>query len=150
MSLDPSGAAEALTAAKASRRSFALAQGHWPWGRHAAFGVLLAGLTAAQAAPTPFNVWADVGLTFVALGIAREDRRRRGVFVNGWRHGRTLWVTLPVVLLAMAAGLLGLWLARERGLVWAPVALGAALFPVGTVASKAWEQVYRRELQESL
>ncbi len=150
MSLDPSNAAGALEAARDSRRRFALEQAHWPLSRHAAFGVLIAGLAAAQAAPLPFNVLADAALACTAAGVAAVDRKRRGVFINGWRSGRTLWVTLVMVGLATVLGLFGLWLSLERGLAWAPIAIGAVLLPVGTVASKVWEQVYRRELQESL
>ena len=82
--------------------------------------------------------------------MAAADRRRRGAFVSGWRRRRTLWITLTLVMLATVMGVFGLWLSRERGLVWAPVALGLGLLPLGLAASKLWEHVYRRELQESL
>lgn len=150
MSLHPSSARDALAAAQASRRRFALAQAPWPWSRHAAWGTLLAGLAAAQALPAPYNVATDAALAFAAAGIAASDRSRRGVFVNGWRHGRTLWITLTIVFVAIVVGLFGLWLSRERGWVWAPVAFGLGLIPVGMAASRLWEHVYNRELQESL
>lgn len=150
MSMDPSDAGRALAAATESRTRLALAQAHWPWSRHAAFAVLLGGLAAAQALPLPFNVIADVGLAIAASGVAAMDRRRNGVFVNGWRKGRTLWIALLCMALGVGFGLFGLWLSVERGLVWAPVALGVALFPLGLAASKLWEHVYRRELQESI
>ena len=150
LTLDPSRAAEALATADRSRRRFALEQAHWPWSRHAVFGALIGGLAAAQAIPPPYSTCAAVALIGVAARVAAADRRRRGVFVSGWRYGRTLWVTAPMAAAAIAVSLLGLWLSREREVAWAPVAIGAALLPAGTLASKAWEQVYRRELQESL
>lgn len=149
MTFDPSDAAAALAAAQSSRRRLAAAQAHWPWSRHAAFGLLLGGLATVQALPLPLNVTSDSALACLAAAVAAGDRRR-GVFVNGWRRGRTLWITLPTVFLAAALGVLGLWLSRERGLAWAPVAFGAVMVPLGMVSSKAWERVYRQELQESL
>ena len=149
MSLDPADAAEALASVRASRRRLAMSQAHWPWSRHAGFAVLLGGVAAVQALPIPFNVATELGMALAAGGVAAADRRRRGVFVNGWRRGRTLWVTLTMVLLATGVGLFSLWLSH-RGFVWAPVAFGVGLIPIGIAASKLWEHVYRRELQESL
>ena len=149
MTLDPSHAAEALATAERSRRRFALEQAHWPWSRHAVFGALIGGLAAAQAIPAPYSTCAALALIVVAARVAAADRRRRGVFVSGWRYGRTLWVTAPVAVVAVALTVVGLWLSRERGFAWGPVAIGAALLPAGTLASKLWEQIYRRELQES-
>jgi hypothetical protein len=146
----PDDALETLAAAAAARRRLALAQAAWPWSRHAAFAGLLAALAAAQALPLPFNVVADGGIAFAAAGVAALDRRRRGVFVNGWRAGRTQGVALLAVLMATVLGLVGLWLSRQRGLVFAPLAVGVVLLPLGFAASRLWEHVYRRELEQAL
>ena len=140
---------QSLAALHTARTRLALAQAHWPWSRHAAFAALIAALAAVQGAPLPFNVLGDALICCGAAVIMSTDRKRRGVFVNGWRAGRTLPLTLAVVALTVALGLLGLWLSRERGFAWAPLAIGAVLFPVGLLFSKAWEAIYRRELEEA-
>ncbi len=149
MSIDPPEAQAALADLSASRSRLAAGYGRWPWSRHAAFAGLLSVLTAVQGLPLPFNV---IGDAFVALGAAAvvAQDRRRGVFVNGWRKGRTQWIAFTCALLATAAGLFGLWLSRDRGLTFAPVVMGVALFPVGLIASKLWEHIYRREMEQRL
>ena len=142
----PGDAREALDGLSASRRRLSEGYAHWPWGRHAAFAGLLAALAAVQGLPLPFNVIGDAAVALGAAGVANSDRRR-GVFVNGWRRGRTQWIALTCLLVTTALGLFGLWLSRDRGLTYAPLAVGAAIFPMGLVASKLWEAVYRRELE---
>ena len=67
-----------------------------PW-RHAAFAALLAGLVAAPAFPVPIR-FGLLAMVFVAiLLIVRSDRRRLGVFINGYRRGKTRRVTFPML-----------------------------------------------------
>lgn len=143
--MDAREAAEALKAVTAVEHRLA-ARAHWPWARHAAFGAVLGALVASYALPLPLNMGV-VALCCAAVGgIVAWDRRRDGFFVNGYRAGRTRRVTVFVLgaaLIALAAGILG----REFGWGWAPLAAGAILFVVATLASMAWERIYRAELE---
>ncbi|CAN5208111.1 hypothetical protein BH09PSE2_BH09PSE2_17040 [soil metagenome] len=147
MSVDPPEAQDALAELQASRRRLSAGYAHWSWGRHAAFAALLAALAAVQGLPLPFNVVGDVAVGLGALGVANSDRRR-GMFVNGWRKGRTRWIAFVCLFVTTALGLFGLWLSRDRGLTYAPLAIGVVIFPMGLAASKLWEGVYRREMEQ--
>jgi hypothetical protein len=87
----------------------------------------------------------------VAMGLVAwlvyDDRRRYGVFVNGYRRG----VTLPLTL-ALAAGMIALLVAafhaREAGLSpWTKVGLAALAFALATGVSVLWQRIYLRELR---
>lgn len=143
--MDAKEAAEALRGMKQVEARLA-ARAHWSWPRHAAFGALMGILVAGYALPLPLNM-AVVALCCAGVAaIVAWDRRRDGFFVSGYRPGRTRWVTallLVCALAALAAAIFG----RESGLAWAPLAAGAALFVVATLASVMWERVYRAELE---
>lgn len=116
-----------------------------PW-RHAAFGGVMAALVVAQAVPLPlrFGLFA---LTFVAiLLIVRSDRRRLGVFINGYRRGRTRLVTFPLLVIATALYAASVYwgVARDRPAV--SVALGIVTFAVCYAGSVLWQRVFVREL----
>ena len=116
-----------------------------PW-RHAAFAAIMAGLVAAPAFTLPirYGLLAIV-LASIAL-IVRSDRRRLGVFINGYRRGRTRLVTFP-----MLAVILGFYTASFYcgDVLHRPAicfALAAAAFVVGYMGSVIWQRVFVREL----
>ncbi len=116
-----------------------------PW-RHAAFAALMAALvsTPAFALPVRFGVLAMV-LAGILL-VVRSDRRRLGVFINGYRRGKTRRVTFP-----MLAVILGFYAASvycgdvlHRPAICLPLA--AMAFGVGYGGSVIWQRVFVREL----
>jgi hypothetical protein len=113
---------------------------------HLAFGLLLGALDASPAAPVPY----ELAILAVAMGcvalMIRWQRRRLGFFVNGYRKGRTLMVTLPLLALTEALLFGGMWLKYARHLDWAPLVSGAVMVVVGTAASYAFGRIYRAEL----
>ena len=135
---------EALRALKTVQGRHA-ARARWSWQRHSAFGAVMGGFVASYALP-PAGRIAGLLLCFLAaVAIVVRDRRRDGFFVNGYRAGRTRWVTaflLVVALGVLAAAMIG----KSRGWGWAPIAAGSFLFVFATGASMAWERVYREEL----
>ena len=145
--MDASEAADALSAMQASRDRLA-ALANCPPQRHLAFAALLGGLVACQAAPpTAVLLFEAVFMVGVAL-IVLWDRRRTGMFINGYRAGRTRPLTFALLAITLALGALGVWLKEERGVVWAPIPCGIAVAIVAYGMSALWQNIYRRELRD--
>ena len=142
---DSTEAADALSAMRDTQARLAKAAA-CPPERHWAFAGLMGVYVAAPAAPT----WAMLGLEALMLVavafIIRWDRRRTGMFVNSYRRGRTRPVILVLLLAMISLYATGYWLAKARGVFWAPLALA----PVGMVGayygSIWWQRVFTREL----
>lgn len=137
---------DALAAIDRSRAQLVAASDTPPL-RHLAFAALMGTLVAAPAipvAPLRMGVFALL-LVGVAL-IVQWDRRRTGMFVNGYRAGATRWVTFAI--LAVCLGLYGVsnWLALGRHLVWPSLALGIAATAIAYMGSLWWCRVFRREM----
>lgn len=119
-----------------------------PW-RHAAFGGVMALLNFSLCFGQPIQVALFVlSMAGVAL-IAAWDRRRYGVFVNGYRRGRTRMFTfglLAVMLLLLA---LQVWLRREGVSIWVGVAVAGVTFVVATAASVFWNRIFRAEMEQA-
>jgi hypothetical protein len=137
--------AQAALAAKGSaEQNLARAAVCPPW-RHAVFGLVMGSLVATPALPLPLRLAAMV-LILIGIGlIVRSDRRRMGMFVNGYRRGKTL-----IVSLAMLAIVLALYLFSARAGVSGdqvtPLLLGAAAFVVSVTGSIIWQRVFVAEL----
>jgi hypothetical protein len=74
------------------------------------------------------------------------DRKRTGMFINGYREGRTRPLTFG--LLAITLSIMGvcIWLKDGMGIVWAPLVGGLVVAVVAYAASTIWQGIYRREL----
>ena len=120
--------------------------GHCPPWRHVLFGALFSVLigsiaisSAAQLAAAPFILLAT------AL-IVRSDRKRLGVFINGYRRGATLPLTI-IYLVAMIGLLLAAMYLRISGFRWAyKLGLSALTFAIAVGFSVYWQSIYRLEL----
>jgi len=145
--LDAADALRALEQAEAVRREVAqraVCPPHW----HLAFGLLMATLIAAQAAPPLYAVgimalWAGA---FVLM--LRAIRRRLGFFVNGWRRGRTLRVSIALLVYCELLLMASLWLKLSQHIGWAPLAAAALVFPGAVYGSYVWQRVYLAEMNE--
>lgn len=145
--MDGREAARSLEMMRATRGALA-ARTRWSLARHAAVGLLLGSLIAGYALPGPGPVMVGVVCMGATVAIVARDRRRDGFFVNGYRPGRTRRITFALVAIAFGALLSAIALKERYGLNWAPVAIGIVLAVVATLASIAWELVYRQELEE--
>jgi hypothetical protein len=146
--MNPIEARAALDGMNDAQRELALKATQCPPWRHAAFGLVMAmlvgGIGFGPAIQMPLLALAMVG---VALLVA-DDRRRYGLFVNGYRRGRTLPLTLALLGAMVATGA-GEIHAREAGLsLGTKFGLAGIAFAVAVIASVAWSRVYRRELLE--
>jgi hypothetical protein len=116
-----------------------------PW-RHAAFAAVMATLVATPAVPIPLR-YVAIALIFVAIAlIVQSDRRRLGVFVNGYRRGKTRLVTFPMLALILLLYAASCYAALDRGMPAISLALAAASFVIGYIGSVIWQRVFVREL----
>jgi len=141
-------AQEALAQIRASRAQLARVA-HCPPARHLAFAALEAGFVASPAA-APYQLLAIVPLLLGLVLILRWDRRRLGMFINGYRRGRTRRVIaafLPMVLALYGASV---YVVFARQQIWPALLLGAVMFGLATWMSHVWQRVFVRELEASL
>lgn len=141
-------AERALAALGETRRRMAQ-RAHWSLPRHMATGAVMGILVASYALPPDTQLAvAAVVLAATALIVA-ADRRRDGFFVHGYRAGRTRRVALVFLAIAIIGLIGGVVGKLAYGLVWAPIAAGAIVAVLGTLASLAWERAYRADLAET-
>jgi len=145
MSTSSRDATEALAAMRASQARLAAAA-DCPPARHLAFGAVMGGLVATTALPTAYSLIAEAGLLICIAMIVRWDRRRTGMFINGYRAGRTRPITFAMLAVFLALYFAGFWLSRDRGMHWAPLAIGVVTAGLGYHASVFWQRIFRREL----
>jgi len=116
-----------------------------PW-RHAAFAGMLASLVVQPALPLAARFMMD-GLFFLAvILIVRSDRRRLGVFINGYRRGKTRLVVLPLMLIWLALYAASYYFEKKFDAPLISVGLAVIAFVIGYYGSVIWQRVFRREL----
>lgn len=144
--LKPEDARAALESVDDARRELALKATVCPFWRHAAF----AAIVAVAVLGTGFDLLPQIALIVAALvataWLVADDRRRYGMFINGYRRGRTLPVTLALLAATLGA------MAFEYGAHFAGLSLAIKLgiagvaFLLALESSYAWHRAYRREL----
>lgn len=145
MTTSRTDALHALSTVRDTRAELAHAVRCPPW-RHALFGVLAGAYVAGPAAGYPGLLYVCVGVIVAATLIVRADRRRMGVFVNGYRRGKTLPRTFALVGGLIGLCMLGLWEKEAHGLDWFPIAAGLVTAPAAMIGSMGWERTFRREM----
>ena len=146
MSIQADEAAAALSAMQESRERLAAAA-NCPPARHLAFAGLMGGMVAAQGAPEPLNFGLDAVLVIGVALVIMWDRRRTGMFINGYRAGPTRPVTFALLAFTLATMGLCDWLMFFRAVAWAPFVGGAVVAVVAYFASSIWQRIYLRDLR---
>ncbi len=116
-----------------------------PW-RHAAFAAVVAALVATQAVPIPARFVLLVLVYASIAAIYLTDRRRLGVFINGFRRGKTRTVTFTLLLVVFALGAAIVYFGDQPGQRLICLGLAAVAFMAAYRGSMIWQQVFRREL----
>jgi hypothetical protein len=110
------------------------------------YGLLCGGIVAGGGLAQPFGLLL-VGGSLLGLALLyRTWCDRAGISVNGYRAGRTRVIAILFAVLLVAMMLAGLALRIERGLGWAPLALGALTVPIAAFASLAWDKAWRADV----
>jgi hypothetical protein len=146
MSIPADEAAAALSAMRTSRENLAAAATCPPL-RHLVFAGLMGGLVASQAAPVVATIAIEVAIMAGVAAVVAWDRRRTGMFINGYRAGPTRPLTFALLIFALGALALCDWLKLARGVAWAPLAGGVVVAAVAYAASTVWQRIYLRELR---
>jgi hypothetical protein len=143
--MDESEALTALAAKKLAEAQIAKAVHCPPW-RHAVFGLLMGGLVASPALPLAIRTLLIVLILASIPIIINSDRKRMGMFISGYRRGKTRVVVVGILIVEL--GLYGL--SVYCGLVLSdhltPLLLGLAGFLIGTLGSIVWQRVFAREM----
>ena len=134
----------ALDAKKSAQAQLAAAANCPPW-RHAVFALLMGALVYSPAISLPARFGVFVLIFAAIILIVQSDRRRLGMFINGYRRGRTRLVVFP--LLAIELGLYSWSFIRaEAGDKQAPIILALIMIVVGYAGSLLWQPVFAREM----
>jgi hypothetical protein len=113
---------------------------------HWTLGLLMGGMAAVQEAPVPwiFAYYPVFGVGLVVL--VRAYKKHTGMWVPGYRAGRTRWVAVGGGLIAGAVLMGGVLLKRGLGLDGACLAAGIIVAAWTTALGYVWQKAYRRDL----
>ena len=115
---------------------------------HPILGLLAGGMVAIQGQSSTLKVaFTGVFVLGVAL-LVRAYKRHTGLWISGFRAGRTRWVAIGLGVAIALCGLVALWLARHRGVAEAPLVFGGIIVVVVTVAGHLWEAAFRADLRD--
>jgi len=145
MTMDRNEAMSALGAIDGAQAALARAADCPPW-RHAAFGAVM-GTGIGSGGVEPPQSFALLAAAFVGIAaIVVSDRRRMGMFINGYRKGATRPLTFLMLGLMMVIAF-GEFHAREAGLsVATRVGLAILAAVIATAMSVMWQRIFRREM----
>jgi hypothetical protein len=115
-----------------------------PW-RHAAFGAVMSLLILGLGFPLAVQVAClCLAMGLMAL-IVVHDRRRYGMFINGYRRGATRPVTAALLVAMMALIVVQIRLREQSVETWVPIVVASVAFIVAVGGSVWWARVFRRE-----
>jgi hypothetical protein len=115
---------------------------------HPALGLLMGGLAAVQAAPIGWQYG-----YFVVVGVGlwllvKAYTRKTGMWIYGYRAGRTRIVAVALATLTGATMLTSGWLFHFKHITFAPFVAGGIVAVAATVAGFVWEAAFRRDMRE--
>jgi hypothetical protein len=115
---------------------------------HPALGLLMGGMVAAQGLPIVGKIACYLVFAAGLSLLMRAYKRHTGMWINGYRAGRTRWVAIGLAAIATLCMLIAVWLERERGLIYAPLAFGAIVAVIVTIGGFVWEAAFRADLRD--
>jgi hypothetical protein len=117
-----------------------------PAWRHAAFGALMGAIVLSQGVNAPYSFVLLAGSALAGTLIYQSDRRRMGMFINGYRKGATRPLTFLLLGVMLAIG----WAefhARHAGFsLLTRLALAGFAAVIAGGMSAAWQRTFRREM----
>lgn len=138
-------ARSALEAKRQAEAQMAKAAQCPPW-RHVVFGLMMGGLIASFA----FEFVIRTAILVIVLAcipiIVQSDRKRMGMFINGYRRGKTRVVTFGILILWLPLYALSVYYALDLHNHVMPLLLGVAGFVLAVAGSIVWQRVFVREM----
>jgi hypothetical protein len=144
--MNPNEAATALDSVDRTERKLAQ-HAHWPFHRHAMFGLGEGLLIASLAQPISIGGWMIAVAIALFIVCMWDDRRRHGMFVSGFQPGRTRFLTALLVIFVIAMAAVSLALRDGESAQPLGYLAGLVTFAVCTAASLQWQKIYRAELE---
>lgn len=115
---------------------------------HPALGLLMGGLCAVQAAPVPgMLAYYAVFIAGLVL-LVRAYIKRTGLWVSGYRAGRTRWVAVGLATITTGLMLLSAWLFHTRKETLAPFVFAGLIAMIVTIGGFVWEAAFRADLRD--
>ena len=120
----------------------------WPFWRHLVVGLAMGVLMLGQTLEGGASGLVSLSVMGFVLWLRNDDKKRYGMFVNGWSRGPTLWVSAALMAAAVAACVyVNIGMAepqREQPVFWVLLAVTVA---GTTAASYLWQAIYQRHLR---
>jgi hypothetical protein len=138
-------ALSALDAKRHAEAQMARAATCPPW-RHAVFGLMMGGLVASPAFDMPVRMGILVVLLALIPVIIHSDRKRMGMFINGYRRGKTRIVAIGILIVELSLYAVAVVRGLGHNDHVTPLVLGAAGVAIGIFGSMIWQRVFVREM----
>ena len=116
-----------------------------PW-RHGVFGLMMGGLVASPAFELPVRMGILVALLLLIPVIIHSDRKRMGMFINGYRRGKTRIVALGILAVELALYFVSVVRGLDHQDHVTPLLLGIVGVLIGIAGSMLWQRVFVREM----
>jgi len=116
-----------------------------PW-RHGVFGLMMGGLVASPAFEMPVRMGILAALLLLIPVIIHSDRKRMGMFINGYRRGKTRVVAIGILVVELSLYAVAVVRGLDHHDSVTPLVLGAAGVVIGTIGSMIWQRVFVREM----
>ena len=143
--MQSSEALSALDAKRAAEAQMAKAATCPPW-RHAVFGLLMGALVASPAFDTVPRFAILVAILACIPLIIHSDRKRTGMFINGYRRGKTRLVVVGILIVELGLYFVSLTRGLDHHDRLTPLLLGVAGVVIGIAGSLLWQRVFVREM----
>lgn len=143
--MDQSEALSALAAKRQAEAQIAKAATCPPW-RHALFGLLMGGLIATPAFAFPLRMAILVVILCCIPVIIQSDRKRLGMFINGYRRGKTRIVAIGMLLVELGVYSISVYYGLGLNDHVMPLLLGLVGVLIGIAGSLLWQRVFVREM----
>ena len=117
-----------------------------PW-RHAAFGAIFAILIGSISISGTAQIVGTTAVLVLTGLLVAHDRLRYGVFVNGYRRGATLPLTLTYVGVMIVLVAAAMFMRLNVFSLWSKLALAAIAFALAIGTSVRWSRIFRREMK---
>lgn len=138
-------AASALDAKRQAEMQIAKAAKCPPW-RHAIFGLLMGALIASPAFETVARIAILVAILACIPLTIHSDRKRMGMFINGYRRGKTRIVVAGILIVELGLYFVSVTRGLEHGDHTTPLLLGVLGVVIGIAGSFLWQRVFVREM----
>lgn len=143
--VNPNQAREALRDAEMKTAAAAGRLPETAWWFELSWLAIIAGLVFSAAVPRPFDILLLAGLIFALGTIVHLYRKRYGVWVSGYRPGKTRYVTIALTVIIACAVLGTRALYNHYGLFWIVPAGAAVAVLAGVIFGRLWMAAYRSE-----